>query len=59
LLLNDIFIIIIIYFVIDSARKLLNTPSCVCVCVCVCTRARKREREIGGHGDGMNLWGYV
>jgi hypothetical protein len=25
----------VVYFVIDSVRKLFNTPSCVCVCVCV------------------------
>jgi hypothetical protein len=26
--------IVVVYFVIDSVRKLLDTPSCVCVCVC-------------------------
>jgi hypothetical protein len=40
-----VFIVVRVYFVIDSVRKLLDTPSyvrvyiyiyiCVCVCVCV------------------------
>jgi hypothetical protein len=37
-----VFIIVNVYFVIDSIRKLLDTPSFVCVCVCVCVRARVR-----------------
>jgi len=28
-------VFIVVYFVIDSVRKLLDTPSYVCVCVCV------------------------
>jgi hypothetical protein len=30
--------IVVVYFVIDSVRKLLDTPSYVCmyVCMCVC-----------------------
>jgi hypothetical protein len=28
--------IVVAYFLIDSVRKLLDTPLCVCVCVCVC-----------------------
>jgi hypothetical protein len=32
-------VVVVVYFVIDSVRKLLDTL-CVCVCVCVCTRAR-------------------
>jgi hypothetical protein len=27
--------IVVVYFGIDSVRKLLDTPSCVCVCVCL------------------------
>jgi hypothetical protein len=29
-------VVIIVYFVIDSVRKLLDTPSHICVCVYVC-----------------------
>jgi hypothetical protein len=32
--------IVVVYFVIESVRKLLDTPSYVCVCVCVCVYAR-------------------
>jgi hypothetical protein len=31
-----VFVVIIVYFVTDSVRKHLDTPSCACVCVCVC-----------------------
>jgi hypothetical protein len=31
-----VFIVVSVYFVIDSVRKLSDTPSYVCVCVCVC-----------------------
>jgi len=30
-----VFIVVSVYFVIDSVRKLLDTLSRVCVCVCV------------------------
>jgi hypothetical protein len=33
---EKVFILVSLYFVIDSVRKLLDTPSCVYVCVCVC-----------------------
>jgi hypothetical protein len=33
---HRVLIVVSIYFVIDSVRILLDTPSCVCVCVCVC-----------------------
>jgi hypothetical protein len=36
-----VFIVVSIYFIIDSVRKLLDTPSCVCVCA----RARARVRS--------------
>jgi hypothetical protein len=35
LLLNECLLLLSIYFVIDSVRKLLDTSSCVCVCVYV------------------------
>jgi hypothetical protein len=33
-----VFIFVVVYFVADLVRKLLDIPSCVCVCVCVCER---------------------
>jgi hypothetical protein len=34
-----VFIVVSVYFVMDSVRKLLDTPSCIylyiCMCVCV------------------------
>jgi hypothetical protein len=37
-----VFIVVVVYFVIDSVRKLFDTPSRARVCVCVCARARAR-----------------
>jgi hypothetical protein len=44
---------IVVYFVIDSVRKLLDTPSycvcvCVCVCFCACMHAHVGKQEQGG-----------
>jgi len=36
--------VFIVYFVIESVQKLLDTPSYVGVCVCVCVSVRERER---------------
>jgi hypothetical protein len=39
------FIIIVVYFIIDSVQKLLDTPSCVCVCARVIIKPLSQESQ--------------
>jgi hypothetical protein len=56
-----VFIVVVVYFVIDSVRKLLDTSSYVCMCMYVCTFFmthffcfEKQQR-----GEGLNKWTLI